>query len=77
MENMSNIIILIASLVTAITTIIVAIKKMLNKMFEPINTKIDNNEKDNLRFEILNFAGDLRNRNKKDKARVRDNFFLL
>ena len=42
MGNLTNIIILIASFITAVTTIIVAIQKILRKMFEPINKKIDN-----------------------------------
>lgn len=73
---MANIIILIASLITAITTIMIALKKMLNKMFEPINTKIDNNEKDNLRYKILSFANSLRNGNKHTRQEFETIFFF-
>lgn len=46
------------------------IKEEFKSEIKKVSNKIDNNEKDYLRFQILNFAGDLRNRNKKDKARI-------
>lgn len=46
------------------------IKEEFKAEIKKVSNKIDNNEKDYLRFQILNFAGDLRNRNKKDKARI-------
>lgn len=41
MENIANWIILAGSLITAITTICVFCRKVINKGFEPINRKID------------------------------------
>lgn len=70
MKNMANIIILIASLVTAITTIIIAIKKMLNKMFEPINTKIDNIDLGQARNYLVDFLADIENGEHKDECQI-------
>lgn len=56
---------IIVALITAtpatITAIIALITNKKNNRLEEISNKIDNNEKDHLRFEILSFAGDLRN----------------
>ena len=41
MNNIANTIILIASFITAVSTILLAMHKILKKMFEPINSKID------------------------------------
>lgn len=46
------------------------IKTEFTNEFKKVSNKIDNNEKDYLRFQILSFAGDLRNRNKKDTTRI-------
>lgn len=46
------------------------IKQEFKSEIKKVSNKIDNNEKDYLRFQILSFAGDLRNRNKKDKTRI-------
>ncbi len=46
------------------------IKEEFKSEIKKVSHKIDNNEKDYLRFQILSFAGDLRNRNKKDKTRI-------
>lgn len=43
MEQITNYIILFASLITACTTICVFCKKVINKCFEPLTKKIDNN----------------------------------
>lgn len=70
MENIANIIILIASLITAITTIIIALKRMLNKMFEPINTKIDNIDLGQARNYLVDFLADIENGGHKDECQV-------
>lgn len=46
------------------------IKTEFTNEFKKMSNKIDNNEKDYLRFQILSFAGDLRNRHKKDTTRI-------
>lgn len=69
---------IICEIIGAIAMIIVAwISKNTNKKVDKISTlkeelkkvskKIDNNEKDYLRFQILSFAGDLRNGIKKTR----------
>lgn len=70
MENMANIIILIASLVTAVTTIIVAIKKILEKMFNPINAKIDSLDMGQARNYLVDFLADIENGEKKDECQI-------
>lgn len=65
-----NIIILIASFVTAVTTIIVAIKKILNKMFEPINKKIDNLDLGQARNYLVDFLADIENGEQKDECQI-------
>ncbi len=76
---------IICEVIGAIAMIIVALiskntNKKVNKFTEikeefkseitKVSHKIDNNEKDYLRFQILSFAGDLRNRYKKDTTRI-------
>lgn len=46
------------------------IKEEFKSEFTKVSHKIDNNEKDYLRFQILSFAGDLRNRYKKDTTGI-------
>ena len=46
------------------------IKEEFKSEFTKVSHKIDNNEKDYLRFQILSFAGDLRNRHKKDTTGI-------
>lgn len=70
MNNIVNIIILIASLITAVTTIIVAIQKILKKMFEPINKKIDNLDVGQARNYLVNFLADVENGEKKDECQI-------
>lgn len=70
MDNIVNIIILIASLITAVTTIIVAIQKILKKMFAPINKKIDNLDIGQARNYLVNFLADVENGEKKDECQI-------
>lgn len=70
MDNIVNIIILIASLITAVTTIIVAIQKILKKMFGPINKKIDNLDIGQARNYLVNFLADVENGEKKDECQI-------
>ncbi|MCI8486987.1 MAG: hypothetical protein HFJ20_08090 [Clostridia bacterium] len=70
MNNIVNIIILIASLITAVTTIIVAIQKILKKMFGPINKKIDNLDIGQARNYLVNFLADVENGEKKDECQI-------
>lgn len=66
----ANIIILIASLITAVTTIIVAMQKILKKMFEPVNTKIDGLDLAQARNYLVDFLADIENGEKKDECQV-------
>lgn len=70
MNIVVDIIILIASLITAVTTIIVAIKKILVKMFEPINKKIDNLDMGQARNYLVDFLADVENGEKKDECQI-------
>lgn len=51
----------VSSYITAVGVIVAALNKMLNKKIDPINEKIDSNEKDDLRYKILSFANSLHN----------------
>lgn len=70
MNIVVDIIILIASLITAVTTIIVAIKKILTKMFEPMNKKIDNLDMAQARNYLVDFLADIENGEKKDECQI-------
>ena len=70
MGEISNIVILIASIITAVTTIIVAIKKILKKTFEPINKKIDNIDLGQARNYLVDFLADIENGEKKDECQI-------
>ena len=84
-EEENEMITIICEVIGASAMIIVALiskntNKKVNKFTEikeefkseitKVSHKIDNNEKDYLRFQILSFAGDLRNRYKKDTTRI-------
>lgn len=70
----------VGTLITTITLILTTItaiwNKLLNKKINPISSKIDNNEKDRLRFEILTFANSLRNGNKHTRQEFETIFFF-
>ena len=66
----------IGLLVTTIGTITAILNKLLNKKLNPLISKIDNNEKDRLRFEILSFANSLRNNNKHTRQEFETIFFF-
>lgn len=70
MGEISNIVILIASIITAVTTIIVAIKKILKKTFEPINKKIDNIDLGQARNYLVDFLADIENGTQKDECQI-------
>lgn len=66
----ANVIILIASLITAVTTIIVAMQKILKKMFEPVNSKIDGLDLAQARNYLVDFLADIDNGEKKDECQI-------
>ena len=66
----------IGLLVTTIGTITAILNKLLNKKLNPLMSKIDNNEKDNLRYKILSFANSLRNSNKHTRQEFETIFFF-
>ena len=70
MDNMVNIIILISTFIGAVTTIIIAIKKILKKMFEPINKKIDNLDLGQARNYLVDFLADVENEVPKDECQI-------
>ena len=70
MEQITSIIILIASFITAVTTIIVAIQKILKKTFEPINNKIDKLDLGQARNYLVDFLADIENGVQKDECQI-------
>ncbi len=70
MGEISNVIILIASIITAVTTIIVAIQKILKKTFEPINKKIDNIDLGQARNYLVDFLADIENGIPKNECQI-------
>lgn len=73
---MENIILQISSYITAVGVIVAALNKTLNKKIDPINEKIDNNEKDNLRYKILSFANSLHNGDSHTRQEYETIFFF-
>lgn len=75
MENIINWIILIASLITAITTITTAVclfcKKVIRKAFEPIDKKIDKIDENQCRNFLVNFLADIENGIEKDEVQIK------
>lgn len=70
MNNIANTIILIASFITAVSTILLAMHKILKKMFEPINNKIDGLDLSQARNYLVDFLADIENGEKKDECQV-------
>ncbi len=70
MENITNTIIYVATFITAVTTIIIAIQKILKKTFEPINKKIDNLDLGQARNYLVDFLADVENGVQKDECQV-------
>lgn len=56
MNNIIDLFVQIAALITACTTIVVAIKKLL---INPINKKIDGLEKETIKTDLVNFINDI------------------
>lgn len=70
MNNIANTIILVASLITAVTTIIISMQKILKRMFEPVNKKIDGLDLSQARNYLVDFLADIENGEKKDECQV-------
>lgn len=70
MRDFAQWIILIASLTTAVTTICVFCKKIINKAFEPINKKIDNIDLGQARNYLVDFLADIEAGVKKDECQI-------
>ncbi len=73
---MENIILQISSYITAVGVIVAALNKTLNKKIDPINEKIDHNEKDSLRYKILSFANSLHNGDNHTRQEYETIFFF-
>ena len=70
MNNIANTIILIASFITAVSTILLAMHKILKKMFEPVNKKIDGLDLSQARNYLVDFLADIENGEKKDECQI-------
>lgn len=70
MNNIANTIILVASLTTAVTTIIISMQKILKRMFEPVNIKIDGLDLAQARNYLVDFLADIENGEKKDECQI-------
>lgn len=70
MNNIANTIILVASLITAVTTIIISMQKILKRMFEPVNKKIDGLDLSQARNYLVDFLADIENGEKKDECQI-------
>lgn len=70
MNNIADTIILVASLITAVTTIIISMQKILKRMFEPVNKKIDGLDLSQARNYLVDFLADIENGEKKDECQV-------
>ena len=70
MNNIADTIILVASLITAVTTIIISMQKRLKRMFEPVNKKIDGLDLSQARNYLVDFLADIENGEKKDECQI-------
>lgn len=70
MENISSTILQIASFITAVTVIIVAMQKIFKKMFEPISKKIDGIDLGQARNYLVDFLADVENGVSKDECQI-------
>lgn len=70
MNNIANTIILIASFITAVSTILLAMHKILKRMFEPVNKKIDGLDLSQARNYLVDFLADIENGEKKDECQI-------
>lgn len=71
MQNIISYVILIASLITACTTICVFCKKVINKCFEPLTKKIDKIDENQCRNFLVNFLADTEAGIEKDEVQVK------
>ena len=76
MENItlgqiSAVLLFIVEFVGVIVTIIVAMKKMLNKQFEPITDKIDKLDKNQCRNYLVDFLADVEMGISKDDTQIK------
>lgn len=56
MNNLTDLFVQLAALITACTTIVITIKKLL---INPINRKIDGLEKETIKTDLVNFINDI------------------
>ena len=70
MENIINWVILIASFLTAITTICMFCKKAISKGFEPIYGRIDKIDENQCRNYLVDFLADIKAGVKKDECQI-------
>lgn len=70
MEDITNFIILIGSLIGAVTTIVTALTFILKKILKPINDKIDNLDMGQARNYLVDFLADIENGEEKDECQI-------
>lgn len=68
--EVTNIIILVASLITAVGVIIGAIKKIIDKVMQPINKKIDCMDERQCKNALIDFMNDLECGQVKDEVQT-------
>lgn len=76
MENvtlgqLSNVLLFIVEFTGVIVTIIVAIKKILDKQLKPINAKIDALDKNQCRNYLVEFLADVEQGSSKDETQIK------
>lgn len=70
MREWLDLMIYIASVITALGVIVKYISTKIQKLFIPVNKKIDNRDRRQLRYAIVEFASDLR----KGESKTRQEF---
>ena len=71
MEIIINWVILIASFLTAITTICMFCKKAINKGFEPLYSRIDKIDENQCRNFLVDFLADIEKGIEKDEVQIK------
>jgi tRNA A37 N6-isopentenylltransferase MiaA len=69
--QLSNVLLFIVEFVGVIVTIIVAIKKILDKQLKPINNKIDALDKNQCRNYLVEFLADIEQGISKDETQIK------
>lgn len=71
MIELKEIITVIASFITAAGVIVAAVKKILEKILQPVSDRIDKMDKRQCRAFLINFLGDVENGIEKDEVQIK------